>query len=199
SYYKALRNIELLKRTREQEVREAKREVRADARRLSQWEKEHPNAAAARRKALEEEEKQKPPLTPAQQLFKGQNAGKKYKRQARLEQWVEVTIEDGKAVTTLSPSNEQLIEEGKAMLPAPEVVYRHLHFPDGVPDEYAWAVPDKRARKAGGSGVQRMTIDTWLDVIERESERADGHIGATGVGNPPSEQENGCKCPVCAA
>ena len=52
---------------------------------------------------------------------------------------------------------------------------------------------------SGGSGVQRMTIDTWLDVIERESEREHGHIGPTGVGNLPAVRENGCKCPVCAA
>ena len=46
--------------------------------------------------------------------------------------------------------------------------------------------------------IQRMTVDTWLDVIERERERGDGHIGPTGVGNLPRPEANGgCDCPVC--
>ena len=31
-------------------------------------------------------------------------------------------------------------------------------------------------RERGGCGLQRMTIDTWLEVIEREKLRKDGHI-----------------------
>ncbi|MBV9267000.1 MAG: hypothetical protein JO061_12595 [Acidobacteriaceae bacterium] len=52
--------------------------------------------------------------------------------------------------------------------------------------------------RSAGCGIQRMTIDTWLDVIERERERGDGHIGPTGVGNLPRPEANGgCDCPVC--
>ena len=56
-----------------------------------------------------------------------------------------------------------------------------------VPPEYEWEVGEEDAdvRERGGCGIQRMTIDTWLDVIERERERGDGHIGPTGVGNLP--------------
>jgi hypothetical protein len=52
--------------------------------------------------------------------------------------------------------------------------------------------------KRGGCGIQRMTVDTWLNVIEREKLRSDGHIGPTGVGNLPRPQETGgCSCPTC--
>ena len=55
-------------------------------------------------------------------------------------------------------------------------------------------------RKNGGCGIQRMTIDTWLEVIEREEKRADGHIGPTGKGNLPRPAQYGeCDCPACKA
>ena len=43
-------------------------------------------------------------------------------------------------------------------------------------------------------------MDTWLEVIEREKLRTDGHIGPTGVGNLPRPKEQGpCRCPMCEA
>jgi hypothetical protein len=84
--------------------------------------------------------------------------------------------------------------------PPPEFVYRRINFPDGIPDEYRWtnsqASPERLKR--GGCGIQRMTVDTWLNIIEREKLRDDGHIGPTGVGNLPRPQETGgCNCPTC--
>jgi hypothetical protein len=134
-------------------------------------------------------------------LFQGQKSPKKQKdkKLPRLEQWVEVRIEeDGRVTTTLYPSNEELIGDGQEMWPPPELVYRRVNFPDGVPEEYFWATSDERARKMGCCGIQRMTIDTWLDVIELESTRTDGHIGPTPVPNLP-RPDGKCTCPVCTA
>jgi hypothetical protein len=142
--------------------------------------------------------KDETPLTRAAQLFQGQNHPKKKRKIVRMEQWVEIRIVDGKTVTRLYPPNEKLIKEGQAMLPPPEFVYRRLNFPDGVPEEYNWTGIWESQRKLGGCGIQRMTVDTWLDVIDREKLRPDGHIGQTGVGNLPRPKEHGeCHCHVC--
>ncbi len=134
--------------------------------------------------------------TPAQEMFQGQNHPKKMRKIAVLDQWVEVEIEDGKTVTTLFPSNEKLIEAGKRMLPPPELVYRRMNFRDGVPEEYHWTGTEEQ--RNARHGIQRMTTDTWLQVIQREKLRGDGHIGRTGVGNLPRPRERGgCDCPVC--
>ena len=142
-------------------------------------------------------------------LFQGQNHAKKRRKIALLEQWVEVTIdEEGKTVTRLFPSNKNLIEHGKGMLPSPELVYRRLNFPHGIPPEYAWTGLREEQKPLGGCGLQRMTTDQWLDVIDREapeipragyrSSYAPEHIGPTGVGNLPRPKERGgCDCDVC--
>jgi len=135
----------------------------------------------------------------AKQLFQGQNAPKKMRKIAILDQWVEVEIQDGRTVTKLYPSNAGLIKEGQAMDPPPDLVYRRLSFPHGVPAEYRWAVGSSEGRmERGGIGTQRMTVDTWLDAIEREEASGTGHVGPTGVGNLPRPRERGgCDCEVC--
>ena len=137
------------------------------------------------------------PLTKAQQLFRGQKHPKKQKKTPVLDQWIEIEIQDGKTVTELYPSNEQLIKEGQAMLPPPDMVYRRLHFVDGVPREYYWTTDDPLARERGGMGIQRMTVDTWLDVIEREKASGTGHIGPCGGNLPRPEERGGCDCETC--
>ena len=77
-----------------------------------------------------------------------------------LDQWVEVTVMDGQTTTKLYPPNDVLMEEGNAMDPPPELVYRRIHFPGGVPPEYIWTRPDEQARQYGGGCIQSMTIDT---------------------------------------
>jgi hypothetical protein len=135
----------------------------------------------------------------AKQVFQGQKHHKKQRKIVILNQWIEVEVENGQTVTTLYPSNEKLIEEGKAMLPPPDLVYRRLNFPGSVPREYYWATQNPEARALGGTGIQRMTVDTWLQLIEREKAAGTGHVGPTGVGNLPRPIENGvCECHVCA-
>jgi hypothetical protein len=117
-----------------------------------------------------------------------------------LEQWVEVTVEDGKPVTKLFPPNEELLKDVQKMDALPELVYRRLHFTHGIPPEYHWtAQSTPELFETGGAGIQRMTFELWKQVIEREAATGTGHIGPTGVGNlPRPEHRGGCDCHVCA-
>jgi hypothetical protein len=163
-------------------------------------------AQAAVSKAGDQKEKvEAENKTPAQLLFPGKKSPKKKRTIPILEQWAEVETQDGKTVTTLHPSNDALIAIGQKMLRPPELVYRRLNFPSGVPDEYNWTITDWETKELdpvkkryGGTAIQRMTVDTWLEVIEEEKEDPAGHIGITGVGNMPRPEEHGgCDCPVC--
>jgi hypothetical protein len=140
-----------------------------------------------------------PPQTKAQELFQGQNNPKKqkHKKKVRIEQWVEITMENGVVKTELFPSNEVLIKEGQAKWPPPEIVYRSLNFVDGIPDVYACAgIKDENHRKWGGCGLQRMTVDTSLAQIEEEATRTDGHLSP--VINLPRPSDAGeCSCESC--
>ena len=140
------------------------------------------------------------PLSRAKQLFQAQNHPKKFRKLGVLDQWVEVEIQDGKTVTKLYPSNAGLIKEGQAMDPPPELVYRRLNFPHGIPQEYRWVAASHPERfERGGCGVQRMTVDRWLELIELEEANGTGHVGPTGVGNLPRPRERGeCECEVCS-
>ncbi len=157
--------------------------------------------ASKKEKAQTKAEAAKPaeaPKTRGAEMFQGQNHPKKMRKIVTMEQWAEITVEDGKTVTQVIPSNAQLIEEGKAMLPPPDLVYRRMNFVDGIPPEYHWATQDEERRRLGMCGLQRMTVDTWLDVIEREEAAGTGHLGPTGVGNLPRPKERGgCDCEVC--
>ena len=83
------------------------------------------------------------------------------------------------------------------MLPPPEMVFRRLHFVNGVPPEYHWTTRNPVARERGGMGTQRMTVGTWLDVIEQEKASGTGHIGPCGGNLPRPEERGGCECEVC--
>ena len=139
------------------------------------------------------------PITPAQKLFQGQKSPKKRKKIQTLEQWVEIEVSPtGRTVTTQHPSNEILIQDGQKKWPAPEMVYRRMHFVHGVPHEYAWATSDERIRKTGGMGIQRMTVDTWLELIEKEKALGTGHLLPCGGNLPRPEERGGCDCPTCS-
>jgi len=127
------------------------------------------------------------------------------------EQWLEVTITDGLTTTTYIPTNEELVEEiekavedGEA---EPKMVYRRMNFPDGVPPEYAWTnlhrpehceltqtnqwCPLCQVAARGGHGIQRLTYQTWREVIKHEQHAPGQHAGPTGVGNLPTPKERG--------
>ncbi len=150
-------------------------------------------------KAQQPTPKSETPLTQAQKLFQGQKSPKKRKKIQTLEQWVEIEVSPtGKTVTTQHPSNEILIQDGQKKWPPPELVYRRMHFVNGVPHDYAWATSDERIRKAGGMGIQRMRVDTWLELIEKEKALGTGHILPCGGNLPRPEERGGCDCPTCS-
>ncbi|MBV9406979.1 MAG: hypothetical protein JO211_16645 [Acidobacteriaceae bacterium] len=117
-----------------------------------------------------------------------------------LDQWVEIRITDGVVTTELFPPNAELRKKGEEMNPPPQLVYRRLNFPDGVPAEYDWTNPSETARRYGGIALQRMALDTWLALIQTELSRGDGHLSPTPGGNLPRPQDRGpCPCPDCTA
>lgn len=120
---------------------------------------------------------------------------RKKKKMERLEQWIEVRIVNGLAVTRLYPSNENLLAYAKALDPFPQYMYRRINFPDGIPSEYNWVgVENEEHRQRGGCGLQRMTVKSWQRAIQEEARYGDGHIGP--VFNLP--HANGeCDCQVC--
>jgi len=131
---------------------------------------------------------------------KSQNATKPGKKNVRkiqtVEQWVEITVEDGVTKTQLFPPNEVLLKEAKEM-EAPDLVYRRMNFVHGVPAEYAWAGGNAEIRARGGHGIQRMTYEKWLEVIEQERGSGTGHLGPCGGNLPRPKERGGCDCPVC--
>jgi hypothetical protein len=194
SFYRAFNSLRGLRKDRLKEVldlEKVKADMRSCAREILQ--------EAGKELEQEKAEAKAAPVNRGKQIFRGQNHPKKRRKIAVLDQWVEVGIEDGKTATRLYPSNEGLMEEGKRMDPPPELVYRRLHFPRGITHEYAWTSSSRPERfERGGMGTQRMTVDTWLEVIEREAARGTGHVGPTGVGNlPRPEERGGCDCEVC--
>lgn len=121
--------------------------------------------------------------------------GRKNKKPVRLEQWVEVTIQNGQTVTTLYPSNADLIKYSKKLDPPPQDVCRRINFVNGIPAEYDWVgVQSEEHRQRGGCGLQRMTFKGWLRAIEEEAAYGDGHLGP--VFNLPHSKGE-CECEVC--
>ena len=195
--YGALRGL------RKDEVKEAldleiwRKNMAREAREIMK-EAHEEQARATETKAQEKAAAERAPKR-AEDLFRGQHHPKKAAKVVPLEQWIEVRVEEGVTVTHLFPSNAQLIREGQAMRPPPTMVHRRLYFPDGIPAEYAWTARSRPELFAvGGAGVQRMEVNTWLQVIAREAEDARGHVGPTGVGNLPRAKQRGeCECAVC--
>jgi hypothetical protein len=180
SFTRALNNLERLRKNRIQEA-DRLQKIEAAA-----------TAKAAKVKPESEPEPEKP-----QRVFCAQNSKKKQRKIHVLEQWVEVTQEDGRTVTTLLPSNEELMKIGKEMDPPPDYVYRRLHFLGSIPEEYHWTTSNPQFRESGGAGVQRMTPETWVELIEREKQRGDGQIGPCGGSLPRPKERGECECPVC--
>ncbi len=124
-------------------------------------------------------------------LLNGQPSPKQLRNLNILEQSVEITIQDGLAVTALTPSNQQLLERAETMNPPPQFVYRRLHFPHGIPDEYDWTTADLFFRDSPASATQRLPLDTWLDLLETEAQRPGNHLSPA----PAECLDSGC--PAC--
>jgi hypothetical protein len=92
-----------------------------------------------------------------------------------LTQWANISIEQGATTTHLHPSNQTLLEQSKTMAPAPELVYRNLHFHGPIPPEYRWV--RKEIPGISTAREQILTFDEWLDALAREELAGTGHIG----------------------
>lgn len=95
-----------------------------------------------------------------------------------VEQWVEVRRIENQVITEFYPPNEEFEQQIKAADPKPDLVYRRLFFPDGVPAAYQWTRPQNGQATNGGLAIQRMTVETWLSL--RDKERETGHAENTG-------------------
>ena len=188
SFQRAFHNLEQVRKRRAREEQEA---ALSEEQQPALSEEEASSAASA--EPLEEEPQ------PAMQISE-------HKKPFihGLEQWVDITIgEDGRAITTLEPSTEQLLEDLRVMKPAPELVRRRFYFHDGIPDEYSWCLDPtgdlEHQRAARRQGMQRMTIETWLEAIHREQAAATGHLSDTGPDLPPPNQmsQTPCWCLIC--
>ncbi len=94
-------------------------------------------------------------------------------------QWVEIHthVETGQFTVEYFPQNETLIDEFRHK-DKPEMLYRYLHFMNGVPDEFAFTMPpDTQYKKLGGLVLHRMEWHTWLKQIAFEKETRDGLPG----------------------
>jgi hypothetical protein len=123
----------------------------------------------------------------------------KQRKIVTLEQWVEINRHEGKTVTTLYPSNGEMIKQLAEMDPPPELVYRRMNFREGVPEEYYWATKDPERRQWGGHGIQRMTVAWWLTMLAKETANGDGHLQPCDEPMPRPKERGGCDCPVCTA
>ena len=124
-----------------------------------------------------------------------------------LEQWLGIRVTDSVTTTEYVPTNAELRKMGEESEAVPQMVYRRMNFPDGVPVEYKWTNSHEvesceKTLKGewceqcapflhGGAGIQRMTYETWLEISEKEELREGGHAGITGVGNLPRPKERG--------
>jgi hypothetical protein len=95
-----------------------------------------------------------------------------------IEQWIEVRNVNDDVVTEFYPSNEELQQRIETAKRTPDFVYRRLFFPDGVPIEYQWTRPRGGMSTNGGFSMQRMTVETWLSL--RQKERETGRALSTG-------------------
>ncbi len=156
SFHRSVAAVERFRRTR---VYEAIAMARAEQ-----------QVADRERRECEEAEEDEPELTVREKL----EAMPKLEKVPEITQYVTVRVVDEKTVTTLSPSNEELLEQSKAMEPPPVRVYRMLHISPWAPEEYWWAQDLPGTSK---SREQVMKFDEWLQAMEREKETEGGHVG----------------------
>ena len=116
-----------------------------------------------------------------------------------LEQWIDIQARDGKTVSTFYPPNDELEELRLEMDPPPDLIYRRLNFVGPVPKEYSWTGPDERCRRWGGHALQRLIVEDWLWVLEKERRSGSIHALASRAQQPRPEQFGPCPCFRCKA
>ena len=122
---------------------------------------------------------------------------KKKERPLTHDQWIEITCKDGKTVTTFYPPNDEFERLRLEMDPPPALIYRRLNFVHGVPWEYGWTNPPEQVAIWGGCLLQRMKVEEWPKVMQRE--RAIGNRLALPCDNPQERppELGPCPCDRC--
>ncbi|MGC2661928.1 MAG: hypothetical protein WA324_28545, partial [Bryobacteraceae bacterium] len=95
-----------------------------------------------------------------------------------VEQCVKVRNIDNQMVVDFCTTNDELAAEIEQKKVEPTLLYRRLHFPNGVPAYYQWVRPRKGMATRGGMAMQQMTLETWDEL--REVERQTGFAESTG-------------------
>ena len=65
------------------------------------------------------------------------------------------------------PFTRSLVQ-AKAMHPAPELVYRRMHFHDGIPAEYLWATTSPDVRSHSDRFVERLSMPSGSSSWKQE-------------------------------
>ena len=131
---------------------------------------------------LRKEQLKNPPAPPAEtpKTVKSAKQTKPAKPEPLIyEQWIEVQRNGNEVVTEFIPSNDELEQMIDAAGRKPDLIYRRLFFPVGVPELYGWTRPRIGQAELGGLAVQRLTLDEWRNLLEKE--RLTGHVESTGL------------------
>jgi len=113
------------------------------------------------------------------------------------EQWIEITRENGKTVTTRFPPNNEFEKLMREMDPKPDLLYRRLFFPHGVPFEYNWLEPPPEVRFYGGLYLQRVLPSEWPLIRLMESVTPGHHVISAANPQPRPAAWGPCSCARC--
>jgi hypothetical protein len=115
-------------------------------------------------------------------------------------QWIEITRENGKTVSTPYPPNAEFERLMLDMDPKPDLLYRYLNFIHGVPTEYNWIDPtDDNFRVYGGLFLQRVLPSDWPYIRLMESLTPGHHVLSAPNPQPRPAAWGPCPCPRCTA
>ncbi len=93
-----------------------------------------------------------------------------------LIQKINVAVRQGVTVTTMSPSNAELLRELDRELYPPEQVCRQFDFPSGMPPEYHGFTDNEEYRRERNHTMdQQLSTDIWREIVEEEQELGTGH------------------------
>ncbi len=97
-------------------------------------------------------------------------------------QYIDVEVENGKTISDIGPSNEEILQQSTTMDPPPQLIYRNINFQNEIiPPEYQWVESELAAD--GKAPCQKLPFDEWLAIIERE--KGAEHIGPRNPDSPP--------------
>lgn len=122
----------------------------------------------------------------------------KFEKPVTLHQWIEISTVNGQTVARFYPSNDQLEIERLEMSPQPTLIYRRLHFVNGVPASYRWVDAPPEAILHGGLFTMRIDAARWPAIFRQE--RLAGNDQVIKARSEPRPEAYGpCLCYRCTA